>query len=398
MNNLYDVLNVSRDATQDDIKKAYKKLAMLYHPDKCKVEDNKTEYEEKFKTINEAYSVLNDPQKRQNYDQFGVAEPHMGGQGMSMDDILKDIFGGGIHHNHAFPSTGGQGFSFVFMNSGNEPQNPFEAIFGQNMNNGRMSRPSATDVIDVKIDINDLYYGHTKKIELEMLDLCEECNGTGAQDPSHILKCMTCKGHGSLQKQVGPFFMQPVVCPSCSGQGSTVQHNKQCHKCKGKKTLYSKKIFELKLPKGLPNNHEVVMENKGAYNEELRCRNHIKFKFIYDIVKPYTIDEDMTVHYHMKISLEELLTGFDKIIVLYKDDVRIVSEHYFNPTKSLVVHGKGLYNMSAETQKDLHIHFDVQYSDNERLVKYLDVLKKVLKVNREHTEHHSSMQTIHITS
>lgn len=390
---LYSILNVSKKSSLEDIKKAYKKLAIKYHPDKCLNESEKEKNETKFKEINQAYSILSNEDKRKQYDQFGIVDDNTQGStmgGMSMDDILKDIFGAGAgFHNNGVNSS----FSFMFMDGmGNVQQGSsgipmnmnmninsgFEQVFGQPQKHFKKQ-----DTIEVQIDINDIYYGQTKKVEFEMLDKCNICDGTGAQDPSHILKCMTCNGNGVLHQQVGPFFTQTTICTSCLGQGTTVQHNKQCIKCKGKKTIYSKKSFDLKLPKGIPNNYEVVMEGKGAFNQQAGTNNDIRFIFIYNIQQPYTLDDNKTVHYHTSILLEELLGGFTKHIEIYKDTIVLKSEHYFNPTKTLVMHGMGVYDMKSEIQRDLHIHFNVIYTDNDRYKKYTDVIKRILKVPKE---------------
>ena len=377
---LYAILNVSKTSSNEDIKKAYKKLAIRYHPDKCLNEKDKEANETKFKEVNQAYSILSNPEKRQTYDQFGTIDNNVqdaNNGGMSMDDILKDIFGG-AHNNNVNSS-----FSFMFMDGmGNVQQGG--SGFPMNAGIDRMfGQTKKQDTIEVQIDINDVYYGQTKKVEFEVLDKCDACNGTGAQNPSHILKCITCHGNGMVHQQIGPFFTQAVMCPSCAGQGTTVQHNKQCTKCKAKKTIYSKKVFELKLPKGIPNNYEVVMEGKGAYNQQSKMNNDIRFRFIYNISEPYVLEDNKTVHYHMSITLEELLGGFIKSIDVYKEKVVLRSEFYFNPTKTLVLHGMGVYDLKSEQQRDLHIHFNVVYSDNERYKKYADVLKKVLKVSKE---------------
>ena len=380
---LYSILDVSKTASQEDIKKAYKKLAIKYHPDKCRNDNEKKENEDKFKEINQAYSILSNPEKRDKYDKFGTVDDTMNmGGGMNMDDILKDMFGGGF-------SSGGQNgsFSFMFMDGmGNVQQggSGFGGAFP--MFHNVQKQMKKMDTIEVQIDINDIYYGQTKKVEFEMLDKCESCNGTGAQDPSHILKCITCQGNGIIQQQVGPFFTQSTICPSCAGEGTTVQHNKHCTKCKGKKTFYNKKVFELKLPKGIPNQYEVVMEGKGAYNQQAKTNNDIRFRFIYNIKEPYQLEENKTVHYHLSITLEELLGGFTKTIEVYKEKIVLSSDHYFNPLKTLVLHDMGVYDMKGEKQRDLHIHFNILYSDNERYKKYADVMKKVLKVSKDKKE------------
>lgn len=375
--NLYDVLQVPRNATPEEVKKAFRKLAIVHHPDKCTSDDpqKKDESEALFKKINEAYSILSDPQKRDMYDRFGTVENPGSGFGsgtFDMDELLRDIFGGGgVPHAHAHTHhMNAGGFSFVFN-------------MGHNMARPQKPKPGC-DVIDIPIDICDVYYGQTKKVEFEMPESCSTCQGNGAQDPSHVLNCMTCQGTGNVQHAINPFCIQNVLCPSCGGQGSTVQHNKQCLRCKGKKVLFTKKIFELKLPKGIPNMYEVVMEGKGSYNLSARCNNDVKFRFVYDIGLPYRIDDDKNVHYNVRITIEELLGGFVRVIDIYKDRYVLVSEAYFNSSQKVVtLQGMGLYDMSCEKQRDLFIHFEVEFTNNERLVKYAEVMKKVLKTQSQ---------------
>lgn len=385
MASLYDVLGLTKDANPEDIKKAYKRMAMKHHPDKFLDENEKHINEAKFKEINEAYSVLSDPAKKSQYDQFGTYGdmPQGPGMGMNMNDILRDIFGGAgpMPQMHQMGGGGNGAFSFMFMDGmPGMPGMPHQ------------QRPKRVDTIDVRIDINDIYYGETKNVEFEMLEQCHVCKGSGAQDPSHILKCITCNGNGMVHQQMGPFFTQTHTCPSCAGQGTTVQHNKQCQKCKGGKSVYNKKKFELKLPKGIPDNYEVVMEGKGAYSQDIKCNNDIRFKFIYNVIEPYKLDADKTTHYTVKLPLEELLAGFTKEVTIYREIVKLTSEHYFNPSKTLILHGMGVYDMQAEKPRDLHIHFDIVYQDNERFKKYSDVLKKVLKISQQKDETSQSFQ------
>lgn len=357
----YDALGVSKDASLDEIKKAYRKLAMVLHPDKNHDEEVKKINEEMFKEVQEAYAVLSDNEKREMYDRFGTVTD-LPQAPTNVDDFLANLFGGMDMH---------QGFSFSFGGGFHQNGNFF------NMFNGHSRKQQ--DIVDVKVDINDIYYGHTKKVELEMLDVCGVCKGLGVEDPSHLLKCLTCQGQGMVTQMVGPMMMQTSQCPSCRGQGSSIQHNKHCHKCKGEKTLYAKKTFELKLPKGLPNLYEILMQDKGGYNIQTKAFNDIKFKFIHNIKEPYQLGDDMTVYYNVKLTLEELLTGFKKEIPLYNESITLESKHYFNPSAPLIIPGKGVYDMAAEKQRDLHIKFDIVYQDNTRLIKYADVLRKVLK-------------------
>lgn len=361
----YETLGISKDASFDDIKKAFRKLAMVLHPDKCHDEETKKVNEDKFKEVQEAYGVLSDKDKRDMYDQFGTVTD-LPQAPTNIDDFLAGLFGGVDMRQ--------QSFSFVFGGGGGFSQQ-------ENLFNMFHAPPRKhQDIVEVKVDINDIYYGHTKKVELEMLDVCGVCKGIGVEDPNHLVKCMTCRGQGVINQMVGPMMMQTLPCPSCHGQGSTIQHNKYCPKCKGEKTYYSKKCFELKLPKGLPNLYEIVMQDKGGYNIQSKSFNDIRFKFIHDIKEPYKLGHDMTVFYTLKLPLEELLGGFKKEIPLYNETLNLESKHYFNPSIPLLVQGKGLFDMASEKQRDLHIIFDITYQDNTRLVKYADVLRKVLKV------------------
>lgn len=375
MRNLYDILGVPKNASPEDIKKAYRKLAIQHHPDKFKHEDaNKVEEnEELFKQIGQAYSVLSDTDKRARYDQFGTIDDsvkHSPMNDVDINDLMANFFGGG-----GFPgfggSSGGGSFSFVFG------EGPRHHTHHTHHTHHAHHKP---DVLEVQIDICEIFTGTKKKIQYESPEKCDACQGTGAQDPSHILKCMSCQGQGNIHRQLGPFTIQTSMCPSCMGQGTSVQHNKQCTKCKGNKVNFIGKRFDVDIPKGLPHMHTVTLPGKGAYNVALKRNHDLRLVFKHTIKEPYRLDPDHTVHYHLKVTLEELLSGFEKVVDIYNTEYRISSEHFFNPTRTLVMKGLGIYDMKAETQRDLHIHFDIQYTDNSKLSKYAGVIRKMLKI------------------
>ena len=207
----YEVLGVSRDATPDQIKKAYRKLAMKYHPDVNKAPDA----EEKFKEINEAYEVLSDEKKRAQYDQFG----HAGvdgqfGQGFSggysdfgdLNDIFGSFFGGGFG-----------GFGQSSRRQANTP------------------RQGNDRVMQMSIDFMDAIFGKTETISLEVDEPCSHCHGTGAESPSDVQTCPHCHGTGYVMTQQRSMFgviQQQTVCPECHGTGKKVTH--ACHQCHGK--------------------------------------------------------------------------------------------------------------------------------------------------------------------
>lgn len=358
MSDLYQTLGVSKDADADEIKKAFRKLAIANHPDKNPGDKEK---EETFKKISTAYEILSNPEKKNMYDKHGVIDGQ-GGPPPDISEILKNVFGG----------AGGGGFSFVFQQGGME--DPFAHMFGDMFHRQRQQ----IDLIDVEVDICDLYYGKSKKVEFELLELCAKCEGSGASDPSQIMKCITCKGQGHILHQMGP-FLQKMSCPSCAGNGSCIK--KPCGVCQGKKTVFNKKIIELKLPKGVPNDHTVTMHKKGSYDPNTKQVKDMIFKFKHKIVEPYQLDGDMNVIYNIKITIEELLGGFSKKIKLYNEEISISSNRYFNPNHPMTIKEKGLFNMKKNKHSDLHLKFNIEFIESEKLVKYKEVFHKIFKVS-----------------
>jgi DnaJ-class molecular chaperone len=179
---------------------------------------------------------------------------------------------------------------------------------------------------------------------------------------------------------MGPFFIQNTRCHSCGGQGTSIKSNKVCTGCKGQKTHYTKKAFELKIPKGIPKNHELRMEEKGSYDERMKKNKDIVFRFRYDLKEPYEVDDECNVTYNLKISFEDVLGGFEKKVQIYNEEYTLRSEKYFNPNVPHIVPGMGLTSFKKTSkQGDLIIKFHVEFSESEKLKKYNDVLRKILK-------------------
>lgn len=395
---LYDTLGISKGATPEEVKKAFRRKAMECHPDKHPGKDAE------FKKVNEAYSILTDPDKRRMYDQFGVTNDQGGGMpggpgGVDLNDILQSMFGGGgggfpgmggmpgMHGMPGMPGMGGGGpggFSFVFMGEDDGPSH--DEIFGR-----RQAREC--DTINIPVDICDIFYGKTKKVEFELLDQCAKCTGTGAADPSFVMKCLTCNGKGSVTQQMGPFFAQSVRCHNCAGNGSSIKNNKICQTCKGQKTVYNKRGFELKIPKGIPNNHELRMDEKGAYDERIKKNKDILFRFQHEVRQPYEIDVEGNVIYTYKIPIDDLLAGFEKKVMIYNEEYTIQSDHYVNPNKNITVPQMGTFNIKKAKQMDLIIKLVPDYTDSERLIKYNDVLRKIFKKNKDPATTPSSPNT-----
>lgn len=293
----------------------------------------------------------------------------------------------------------GGAFSFVFMD-GSGQGNPFggdskssknqgffedlgvpdifEQMFGGAMPNRRAAPPKNQnlDLVEVVVDINDIHYGNNKRVEFDLLELCGSCQGSGASDPSQVMKCITCKGNGEIVQQIGP-FVNKLRCPSCSGNGSAIK--RACLSCKAQKTVYNKKVFDLRLPKGIPNGHEVRMPGRGGYNMATKSNKDMVFKFKHDIQPPYSLDEHGNVLYTVPITIEELVGGFTKTVKLYREETTLSSDRYFNPDRPVVLKGRGIHSMQTGECTDLHLVFKVEFVDSERLTKYKDIFHKIFK-------------------
>ncbi len=231
----YEVLGVSRTAALDEIKGAYRKAALKWHPDRNPV--NKAEAEVKFRECTEAYSVLSDPQKKQIYDTYGHAGLSSAGLGQGFDhtvfqdfhDIFGDFFG-------------------------------FEDLFG----GGRRGRSRAQRGADLRYDMTltfeEASAGVTTKIKLPRQEFCEACNGTGAKKGTGVQACQTCAGRGQLAYQQG-FFTITRTCPACQGAGQIVRE--RCPECRGQGRLEREKTIELRIPPGVDSGTRLRVANEG---------------------------------------------------------------------------------------------------------------------------------------
>jgi len=272
----YVVLGVKRDASQDDVKRAYRKLALKYHPDK---NQGDKEAEEKFKIAAEAYEVISDPEKRQRYDHYGH-EGLRGGDARGFGnfedifDAFGDIFGGG----------GGGGGSI------------FEDFFG---GGGRRQaeKRGASLRCDIAIDFKDVATGIEKSIEITKRDFCEECRGTGARKGTSPVSCPYCKGKGEIHQRQG-FFTIRTTCPKCQGNGKIIET--PCGKCSGHGVYPKKSNIKVQVPAGIEDGSRLRVTGQGesgangAHPGDLYCDIHIKPHSIfkrqdYDIICEFPI-------------------------------------------------------------------------------------------------------------
>ena len=247
----YEVLGVSRSATDDELKKAYRKLAKKYHPDANP--DNKKEAETKFKEVNEAYEVLSDKQKRQMYDQFGFDGP----QG----------FGGGQDGYYSYTS-GFDGFGgFSDFGDFGDLGDIFSSFFGGGSSRSRSSngvRRGADLKVAIEITFEEAYLGVEKEISINRNEKCSHCNGTGAARGTGAEKCSVCNGTGKIRQVVTTPFGQMAtqkVCNTCGGSGKVIKQ--PCEFCHGKGIIKKTVKLKVKIPEGIDDGQTVVLKGEG---------------------------------------------------------------------------------------------------------------------------------------
>ncbi len=243
----YEVLGVSRDASADEIKKAYRQAAIKYHPDK---NPGDKEAEEKFKEAAEAYDVLSTPEKKARYDQFGHEGMNgaggfggggFSGGGFTMEDIFRnfgDIFGGSF--GGGFSGFGGGGST------------------GQRVNRGSDLR------VKVKLSLKEIAEGTVKKLKINKLIACDKCHGTGAKDGTAFSTCSRCGGSGYVTEVVNTFFGRTQttgVCPQCHGTGKMI--STPCDKCHGEGVVKGSEVVEIKIPAGVGEGMQLSVSGKG---------------------------------------------------------------------------------------------------------------------------------------
>ena len=232
----YDVLGVSRAASEEEIKKAFRKLAMEYHPDRNKNPDA----EEKFKEVNEAYQILLDPQKRAQYDRFGHAGVTAGSSGFGRDFEGSDVFGG---------------FGDIF-----------DSFFGDFTGRSQQRRPQRGSDIQyaVTVPFEEAVFGTEREVEVTRTERCHQCRGSGSKPGTSPSTCSTCRGMGQVrrsQRSVFGQFSQVTSCPNCMGKGSVI--NTPCDNCRGAGTERRNRKIVVKIPAGVEDGMQIRLTGEG---------------------------------------------------------------------------------------------------------------------------------------
>jgi molecular chaperone DnaJ len=316
----YEVLGVDKNASADEIKKAYRKKAIQYHPDK---NPGDKAAEEKFKEAAEAYEVLSDPQKRQRYDQFGHAG--MGGAGgfsgggMSMEDIFShfgDIFGGA-------------GFDLG------------DLFGGGGRSRGPRVRRGSDMRVKVRLTLEEIATGCEKKIKVRKLVQCKSCNGTGSED-GRTETCPTCKGTGrTVRQQRGIFGMMQVQaeCETCHGEGQIIKN--KCPKCNGEGVIRDEEIITINIPAGVAAGMQLTMQGKGNAAPHGGIAGDLLVLIEEEQHKNF-IRQDSDLIYNLLLDMPTAILGGQIQIPTLSGEARITITPGTQPGKVLRMRGKGL--------------------------------------------------------
>lgn len=334
----YDVLGVSKDAGENEIKKAYRKLALVYHPDK------NPDAAEKFKEISEAYEVLSDPEKRRIYDEYGE-EGLKGGPGgaggfHSAEDIFAQFFGGGM--------------------------------FGGGRGGGGRRGPSKSEDVQypLKVTLEELYNGATRKIAISRSRVCQSCKGVGATKADAVATCQGCRGQGYkiYLQRVGPGMAHQVqtVCPDCKGAGKSVDPKFKCSVCNGEKTMQEKKVIDVHVEKGMSHGQRIRFSGEADQTADLAAGD------LYVVLQQAEHEtmsrQGLDLVMERKISLIDALCGC-KFVVKHLDNRKLLISTregtVIKPGDVKTVIGEGMPKAGEPfTKGNLYIKFDVEFPES----------------------------------
>ena len=356
----YEVLGVSKNASDEEIKKAYKKLAIKYHPDRQsgKSDQEKKEAEEKFKQCAEAYEVLSDPQKRQRYDQFGFDDPGAGGfgggAGFNPFDIFNSFFGGGA-------SSGG-----------------FSSFFGGDDEEGGLNRGSNIRV-RVKVSLADVMNGVEKHLKVKKYVHCPHCNGTGAKDGTEIEKCPKCQGRGRIVKQVRTIFgyaQTEAVCPDCQGSGKHIKT--KCTHCNGEGVVLGEETITVKIPAGVADGMQLNMSGYGNAGRHGGAKGDL-YVLIEEEEQKQFIRQDNMLIYSLLLDFPTAALGGDVEIPLVEGSMTIKIAPGTQPNTQIPLKGKGLPSVNRYGKGDMIVNVGIYVPE-----KLDDEEKKILTDLKEH--------------
>lgn len=332
----YEVLGVSKSATEDELKKAYRKLAIQYHPDK---NPGDKAAEEKFKEIAEAYGVLSDAEKRQRYDQYGHqgmgGASGFGGAGVNMEDIFSSVFG---------------------------DDSPFGSFFGgggRRSNGGQPVRKGSDLRIKLKLDLEEIANGVEKKIKVKRYVSCNTCSGNGSKNGNSQKTCQTCNGSGQIRKVVSTMLGQMVstsTCHTCQGEGKVIIE--RCDVCFGEGRVLNEDLISIKIPAGVGEGMQLSMTGKG----NVPTRGGVAGDLLIVIEEeehPELKRDGSNIIYDLKLNFADAVLGKEAEIPTIGGKVKINIKAGTQPGEVLRLKGKGLKEINSYSIGDQLVHVNI---------------------------------------
>ena len=336
----YDILGVTKKSTPEEIKKAYRSLAMKYHPDRN--QGDKTA-EGKFKEASEAYQVLSDPKKKSSYDQFGHSAFEGGAGGAGGFD-----FGG-------FESGG---FSDIFDDF-------FGDFMGSSRSGGRSGKSRSNRGSDLKINLEisleEAYLGKKQTINLSSNEKCKKCSGNGAELGSKPKKCSTCNGHGKVRMQQG-FFTLQQTCPDCGGDGEMLSN--PCKDCRGSGIIKTKKNLSIQIPKGVDDGTQIRLSGKGDAGYRGGADGDLYVIITVQKHKIFQRSEE-NLYYKLPISMTDAALGTEiEVPTIDGGKAKVKIPAGTQNGKQLRLREKGMPNLRSENIGDLYLEINVIVPEN----------------------------------
>lgn len=359
----YDVLGVDRDASQDEIKKAFRKLAFKYHPDRNK----STDAEDRFKEISEAYAILSDPDKRQKYDAFG----HSGIRGQYTDeDIFREANFRDIFSEFGF---GDDIFSRLFGNF-------FGGGFGGFQRQRQTGPPRGSDLrATVEITLKQAAFGTEVELNLNRLERCDHCSGKGAEPGTDLKTCSRCNGSGQIQTRSQSMFGQMIrinTCPECKGRGEIPE--KRCTVCGGDGRVQRKRKIQVKIPEGIEDGQHLTLRGEGEAGPYGGPPGNL---YVVVRVKPHEnlIRRGRDVIYEADITFPQAALGAKIKVPTLRGESELKIPQGTQNGAILRMRGEGIPNRYGRGDELVHISVKVPEKINKRQRELIEELGKELK-------------------
>jgi molecular chaperone DnaJ len=343
MADLYETLGVDRDASFDDIKKAYRKLARSYHPDV----NPDPEMAEKFKEITAAYEVLSDPDKRQNYDVGGNGFGGFNNGGFGFSDIMDAFFGGG-------------------QQRGPRPRN----------------RPGQDALIRVEVDLMEATFGCERDLNVETAITCNKCNGTGCANNSKPRTCDICKGRGETQQVARSILGQVMTsrpCASCQGFGSVISD--PCGECAGDGRVRARKSIPIKIPAGVETGNRIQLSGQGEVGPGGGAAGDLYVEII-EVPHDFIIREESNLHISISIPVTSAAVGTKVVIDTLDGKQEVEIKEGTQSGSTVVLRGLGVTRLRGSGRGDLIVHIQV-LTPTKLNKEQSDLFRKIASIRNE---------------